>query len=59
MLAANAAREVRGNKKLSYHRVKWALLWLAVSVLVAMVVVYEAEPFIGMTGRCAHSDGDC
>jgi hypothetical protein len=59
VLAANAVQEVGGNQELDYHRVKWALLWLVVSVLVAMVVAYEAEPFIGMTGRCAHSDGDC
>lgn len=59
MLAANAAQEVRGNQELDYHRVKWALLWLIVSFLVAMVVAYEAEPFVGMAGRCAHSSGDC
>jgi hypothetical protein len=44
---------------LTGHRAKWALLWFIVSVLVALVVLYEAEPFIGTPSRCVHSDGDC
>jgi hypothetical protein len=44
---------------LNCRHARWALLWFIVSALVAMAVMYEAEPFIGMTGRCVHSAGDC
>ncbi|WIM09177.1 MAG: hypothetical protein OJF58_000128 [Enhydrobacter sp.] len=54
-----ALKEVGEYRGVTHHRVKWYLFWFVVSVLVVMVVGYEAEPFLGMTGRCVHSDGDC